>query len=61
MTYLFFSRGNPDPRQVPLRDDLSARQAASLTTDIIRVETPAGRVVWRRVEDIETIMARIRA
>lgn len=61
MTYLFFTRGNPTPRPVPLRDDLSARQAASLTTDIVRVETLAGRVVWRRVEDIETIMARLRA
>ncbi len=50
-TYLFFRARSEAPQPVPLRDDLTARRAAGLTTDIIRVETPDGRVVWRKVEE----------
>jgi hypothetical protein len=51
MTYQFYRARSDRPVIVPLRDDLAARRAASLTTDIVRVETPDGRVVWRRAEE----------
>ena len=45
--YRFIRRKSADYVAV-LPDDLSARKVAEQSTDIVRVETAAGRVVWRK-------------
>lgn len=48
--YRFYSRTARDPKPVDLRDDLTARRVAMITTDVMRVER-GETVVWRRVEN----------
>ena len=43
--YLFFSSTNYYPMQ--LQDDQAAKHRAEITGGIIRVETLAGKVIWR--------------
>lgn len=52
MIYTFIRRDGSAYNSA-LASDLSARQVASVTTDIEQVETVDGRVVWRRVPDAE--------
>jgi hypothetical protein len=51
MKYTFYRNRNGHPRTLPLASDLAARRAAEATTDVLRVETEEGRVVWRRVPE----------
>lgn len=48
MIYLFIYRRRSVEKN--FRDDLSARKSAEFEGDVSRVETPSGRVVWRRAE-----------
>lgn len=48
--YQFHARQSARNVIITLHDDLSARKAAEMTTDIVRVEREGGCVVWRRAE-----------
>lgn len=52
--YQFYSRDRKEPRIIALRDDLSARKVAALTTDVLKVERNE-TVIWRRVEIPEQV------
>ena len=60
MIYNFIRRGTGNVYGIEFRCDLDARRAAADTKDIVKVETEAGRVVWRRNVDIRTANATLK-
>ena len=49
MIYLFIYRRAV--REIECRDDLNARKVAEAADNVSRVETKAGRVVWRKIPE----------
>ena len=56
MIYNFIRRGTGNIYGIEFKSDLDARRAAADTKDVVKVETEAGRVVWRRASEIAGVI-----